>query len=562
MLPSHKVTPQVAAARRTNPYIPLLSPSNNHDLYSIEDLAQLIEELKTVNPEAKVSVKCPVVPGIGVIAVGVAKAGADIINLTGYDGATGAARRHALQYVGLPAEIGLVQAHRALVEAGLRGSVELWCDGGIKTGEDAMKMILLGANRVGLATMAMVSIGCTICRKCHEGTCHVGITTHIKTVEEAQEKNLRSFVPRNYDDAVEGLVRVFEGLGGELRQLAAKLGATRLQDLVGRSDLLEQVQLKDKVDLSAMFAHLPVSPASSNGASPSANGYADLNTYLTHAVIESLSESAANGRRDVSFQAEVTASDRVLGAHLVGEMVRQPGTNGHKVGIHLHFGPSSVAGNGAAAWMAEGTNVLIEGGAQDGVAKSASGGRLAVMKGLNAGGWRVDGSVGKSFAYGAQSGTLIVQGNADSRACIRLSGADVVFGGEITRPIDDSTGNIGVNANLKGFACEYMTSGRVLILGDPGPYAFAGMTGGVVYQMLTPEMGFDDEALIRRLAQGAEVIVAQIDAADIFSIRELLAAYVNALEETEQVDTAGRVRGLQDEDFIADRFVKVIPLER
>jgi glutamate synthase (NADPH/NADH) large chain len=150
MLPGSKVIPRVAEARHTPAYIPLLSPYNNHDLYSIEDLAQLIEELKVVNPNAKVSVKCPVVPNIGVIAVGVAKAGADIINLTGYDGGTGAARKHALQYVGLPAEIGVIQAHRALVEAGLRNQIELWCDGGMRTGEDAVKMILLGANRVGL----------------------------------------------------------------------------------------------------------------------------------------------------------------------------------------------------------------------------------------------------------------------------------------------------------------------------------------------------------------------------------------------------------------------------
>ena len=164
MLPAEKVNPKVAEARHTPPYVSLLSPSNNHDLYSIEDLAQLIEELKTVNPEAKISVKCPCVPGIGVIAVGVAKAGADIINLSGYDGATGAARKHAIQYVGLPAEIGVVQAHRALVDAGIRNKVEIWCDGGMKTGEDVVKMVLLGANRVGFASMAMVAIGCTICR--------------------------------------------------------------------------------------------------------------------------------------------------------------------------------------------------------------------------------------------------------------------------------------------------------------------------------------------------------------------------------------------------------------
>lgn len=280
---------------------------------------------------------------------------------------------------------------------------------------------------------------------------------------------------------------------------------------------------------------------------------------LTQPVVESVRASAANGNRPVRYQADITASDRVLGAHLVGEMVRQPEIFDGAADIHMHFGPTSVAGNGAAAWIVDGVNVLIEGGAQDGVAKGASGGRVMVMKGLNAAGARVDGSVGKSFAYGAQSGTLIVQGYADSRACIRLSGADVVFGGEITRPVDDSGGNIGVHANLKGFACEYMTSGRVLILGDPGPYAFAGMTGGVVFQKLAPRMGFDVITLARRLAQGADVAIESIGAADITDIQELLGLYIDALELTEQYDTSARMRALQISDALADQFVRVVP---
>ena len=184
-LPGFKVNDQVAAARSTTPGVALISPSNNHDLYSIEDLAQLIDELKIANPKARISVKIPVVPGVGIIAVGVAKAGADIITLTGFEGGTGAARAHALRHVGLPAEVGLWLSHRALVESGLRDDVELWCDGGMKSGRDAVKMICLGANRVGFGTLAMVAMGCTICRGCQDGTCHVGITTHIKTKEEA-----------------------------------------------------------------------------------------------------------------------------------------------------------------------------------------------------------------------------------------------------------------------------------------------------------------------------------------------------------------------------------------
>src|SRR5439155_1534883 len=174
-LPARKVSKKVALARNAQPGVDLISPSNNHDIYSIEALSQVVHELKTVNPRARVSVKVPVVPDIGVIAVGIAKAGADIVTLSGYDGGTGAARQHALRRAGLPVEIGVAQAHRALVASGLRDVVEIWCDGGMKSALDVAKMLCLGADRVGFGTLAMVAIGCTICRGCQLDTCHVGI---------------------------------------------------------------------------------------------------------------------------------------------------------------------------------------------------------------------------------------------------------------------------------------------------------------------------------------------------------------------------------------------------
>ena len=177
-LPGRKVSRTIARARNVSPGIDLISPSNNHDIYSIEDLAQFIEELKTCNPKARVAVKVPVVPGIGVICVGIAKAGADIINLTGYDGGTGAARAHSIRHVGLPAEIGLVEAHRTLLQSDMRGRVELWADGGLRSPDDVVKLMCVGANRVGFGTLAMVAIGCTLCRKCHVGVCRRGITSH------------------------------------------------------------------------------------------------------------------------------------------------------------------------------------------------------------------------------------------------------------------------------------------------------------------------------------------------------------------------------------------------
>lgn len=560
MLPGYKVSAKVAEARHTTPGVSLLSPSNNHDLYSIEDLAQLIEELKVVNPQVKVSVKCPVVPGIGVIAVGIAKAGADIINLSGYDGGTGAARKHALQYVGLPAEIGVIQAHRALVESGLRNKVEIWCDGGMKMGEDLVKMVLLGANRVGYGTMSMVSIGCTICRKCEEGTCLAGITTQITTMEEAREKGLKVFNVLDYEYSVDRLVRLFRGMAEEIRQIVARLGAQRLQDLVGRGDLLEQVSCNEQVDLSSMLVSIPIRPRPE--LEPGVGRLLvrprnNLTRLLSELILETVLE---DDEREITYQDSVMAIDRALGSHIVGALSRSPQVQERVDRLHLRFGPSSVGGNGFSAWLADPLDIIIEGGTQDGTAKGALGGRVAVMKGINHEGVRMDGSVGKSFAYGAQAGVLIVQGNADSRACIRLSGADVILGGEILEPVNEEKLRTSTFANVKGFACEYMTAGRVLIMGDPGPYAFAGMTGGVVYQKLSPDMGFVQSSLKRRIALGALVEILKITDQDIYSIQELLGFYIEALEQTYQYEAAEKIRMLSEETSIRSSFVKVTAL--
>lgn len=556
MLPGYKVSAKVSQARKTPEGVTLLSPSNNHDLYSIEDLAQLIEELRMVNPEARISVKIPVVPGIGVIAVGIAKAGADIINISGYDGGTGAARKHSLQYVGLPTEIGIIQAHRALTEASIRHKVELWANGGMKTGEDVVKMVLLGANRVGFATMAMVALGCTICRQCNLGTCHVGIATQIESEEEAHEKGIKQFHPRNPATDYERIVRFFKGMSDEIKQITAQLGATNLQSLVGRADLMEQIHLKEQIDLSAMFEPVIVGPRPA--LEPGVGILLirprnSLTTILTDLVLKTIQD----GDREVTYQDNVSAIDRALGSRLAGELRIRPELADKIDKLHLRFGPSSLAGNGFAAWNTDLIDVLIEGGAQDGVAKGANGGQVAVMKGLNHDGLRIDGCVGKSFAYGAQGGMLLVQGNADARACVRLSGAKVLIGGEITRPIDTNPIEMSTSANIKGYACEYMTSGTVIILGDPGPYAFSGMTGGIIYQKLSPEFNFDEEALAKRFAIGAHVQIEKIEDRDIPVMDEIFTAYINALEKTYQYETAEQIRLLADQEELRDRFVRI-----
>jgi glutamate synthase (NADPH/NADH) large chain len=595
-LPARKVTQKVAAARHARPGVDLISPSNNHDIYSIEDLAQFIEELKTINPKARVAVKVPVVPGIGIIAVGIAKADADIICLTGYDGGTGAARSHSLRYVGLPAEIGIVDAHRALTEAGLRDKVELWADGGVRSAADAVKLMCLGANRVGFGTLPMVAIGCTICRDCQSGTCHTGITTQIETAEDAHAKGIKHFVPRDPEAAAQALVNVFNGLGEAMQNIVAKLGFENAQQIVGRSNLLKQVSHCEQIDLSDMLVtveeylnnkpipvELPVHEMAMIDRGPLHRPRNHLTTVISNLVMESFT----NYRQDtVLFEDDkVTPVDRALGTHLTGALTRYrrnwswlPGHGG--VGGHretwlpplgeedtrsipttaLRFFSSSVPGNGLGAYNAHPVRIVVEGGAQDGVAKGISGGRVVILKGYNHDGLLIDGSVGKSLAYGGTAGTVIVQGNADSRACIRLSGADVIIGGEIRKPLNDSLGFIGARANVKGFLCEYMTAGRVVVLGDPGPWMCAGMTGGVLYLRIQPHLNFDQAAVQRRLAKGAKVVIQEVGEDDLKNLRELLTVYAEELKQNHQSEEAQKALGLLID--WKNTFVRVTPLGR
>ncbi len=556
-LPGYKVTEQIAAVRSTTPGIGLISPSNNHDLYSIEDLAQLIDELKTANPHAKVSVKLPVVPGIGIIAVGVAKAGADIITITGYTGGTGAARAHALRHVGLPAEIGVWLAHRHLIESGLRDDVELWVDGGMKSGRDVIKMVCLGANRVGFATLAMVALGCTICRGCQDGTCHVGITTHVKTKEEAEKRNFKAFRPFEERGSEHSIVHMFDALADDIRKWLAKMGISNLQDIVGRADLLYQRSHHDRIDLSYLLK--PVPRAQKTPAQPGGRRITRPRNTVSKQITDIVMEYVGKGEYELTYDDEqVMAMDRALGTHLAGAIKRKSIPQADRISaINLSFSNSAIPGNGLAAFIDDPVNILVEGGAQDGVGKCAAGSKVSILKGLNHNGRRLDGSVGKSFAYGAQGGLFIVQGDADTRACIRMSGADVLFGGEIREPLQDNLGGLGARANLKGYAFEYMTSGRAVVLGDPGPWMCAGMTGGVVYQRVQPDMGLTIEAIRNRIAAGSTVEIQPLDDDGQDDLRELLNAYIRTLEENHQSQEAKPLYALLRRP--GDNFVKIAP---
>jgi glutamate synthase (NADPH/NADH) large chain len=506
-LPARKVSVKVALARNAKPGVDLISPSNNHDIYSIEDLAQVVSELKTVNPRARVAVKVPVVPDIGIIAVGIAKSGADIVTLSGYDGGTGAARQHALRRAGLPVEIGVAEAHRALVASGLRDEVEIWCDGGLKSALDVVKMMCLGADRVGFATLAMVAIGCTICRGCQLDTCHVGIATQIESAIEATERGLKKFEPQELDRAVEQLIRFFTAMKDEIARLAGHLGVARTDELVGRTDLLVQARGLDRVDLSPIL----------EPTGPSRHGGREVRVL---AVPRAPDEHVRLG----SEHRFVTTSG-------AGQLARQAIAGSIVTQIDAAFALGSVAGNGLGAYSTDGVTVIVHGGAQDGAAKTALGGTMAVLKARNGAGEFVDGSVGKCFAYGAQRGRFIVQGGADARAGIRLSGADVLFGGD-----------------LRGFAFEYMTGGRAVVLGDPGRWICSGMSGGAVYLRHDPARGLDEAGMRDRLAKAAKVnLKPPTSDEDTAALRELVGSYAVLLEDAGQADDAVSARALLDD---------------
>ncbi len=505
-LPGRKVSAKVALARNARAGVDLISPSNNHDIYSIEDLAQVVHELKTVNPRAKVAVKIPVTPDVGIIAVGIAKAGADIVTVSGYDGGTGAARQHALRRAGLPAEIGVAEAHRALVAARLRERVELWCDGGMKSAVDVAKMLCLGADRVGFGTLAMVAIGCTICRGCQLDTCHVGIATQLSSVAEATERGLKKFEPQEFESAVTNLVRFFGALREDLARLAAALGMRSTRELTGRTDLLQQTRGLERVDLSGLLTRVE-------------GGWRRERARVPLFV----AAEAAVG----THASPLGPRERFVATSDAGALARAHIAREQATAVAATFAPGSLAGNGFAAYATDGVELALPGGAQDGAAKTALGGTVAILKAPNARGEYVDGAVGKCFAYGAQRGRFYVQGGADARAGIRLSGAEIVFGGDV-----------------KGFAFEYMTGGSAVVLGDPGRWICSGMTGGMVFLRRDPARGLDDAGMKDRVAKGAKIVMREPGAEELATLQVLLVGYASTLRQNGQENAASEVESL------------------
>jgi glutamate synthase (NADPH/NADH) large chain len=446
-----------------------------------------------------------------------------------------------------------------------------------------VKLHCLGANRVAFGTLAMVSLGCTICRGCQLDTCHVGIATQIETEEQAQEHGLKKFTPQSVGTAAESCARFFQAMGEEVKEVVASLGYDRAQDLVGRYDLLEQASHADRLDLAELITPLeeylelePVDlPVAADAASEEREAAGLVAARPLRMEAKEASAEIATLAGDVcagggrgpgvvhrDFPRATDANDRVLGTELSGAISRERiygdvAEGNDDILAEVSFNGGSVAGQGFGAFNAWGVALRVEGGAQDGVGKTMLGGTVAILKGKGAAGQRVNGSVGKSFAYGAQRGRLFVQGSADSRFCIRLSGADIVLGGEPEEPLDDARGCIADRANAKGFAFEYMTSGRAVVLGDIGPWACAGMTGGRVYVRVNEEWNLDRAAIERRLGEGAKVKLVELDSEGLLDVDDLLGHYANELRATGQDEEADRVTALAA--AARQNFLVIIP---
>ncbi|MFM8935445.1 MAG: glutamate synthase-related protein, partial [Vulcanococcus sp.] len=451
-LPGPKVDPYIAWLRNSKAGVALISPPPHHDIYSIEDLAQLIHDLHQVHPAARVSVKLVAEIGIGTIAAGVAKANADVIQISGHDGGTGASPLSSIKHAGSPWELGLTEVHRALLENGLRDRVLLRADGGLKTGWDVIIAALLGAEEYGFGSIAMIAEGCIMARVCHTNNCPVGVAT--------QKEALR----KRFTGIPEHVVNFFLFVAEEVRQLLSVLGVARLEDLIGRSELLQpravQLTKTSALDLSCLLA--PIEAAADrawlrHAGEAHSNGPVLEDQLLADPELQ----VAIEGHGHLVRTVPILNTDRSVGARLGGEIAARHGNKGFKGQLNLTF--EGAAGQSFGAFAVQGMAMRLVGEANDYVGKGINGGRLTVVPpaGGNDPGSQV--ILGNTCLYGATGGELFALGRAGERFAVRNSGA---------RTVVEGAGD---------HCCEYMTGGVVVVLGSTGRNVAAGMTGGVAF---------------------------------------------------------------------------------
>jgi glutamate synthase (NADPH) large chain len=518
-LPGHKVSEDIARVRYSTPGVGLISPPPHHDIYSIEDLAQLIHDLKNANPQAMVSVKLVAGEGVGTIAAGVAKAKADHITISGHDGGTGASPLSSIKYAGLPWELGIAEAQQVLVENDLRGRIVLQTDGQMKTGRDVVMAALLGAEDFAFSTAPLVATGCIMMRVCHLNTCPVGIAT--------QDPELR----KRFTGTPEHVVNFFFFVAEEIRQLMAELGFRTFEEMVGRSDKLvarEGIEhwKASGVDLSAILYR----PRAGEDVAIHHAEEQDhhLHDSMDNELIERC-ERALDNKEQVRFSTWIENTRRTVGGRLSGEVARRYGEEGLPDGtIRIDF--EGVAGQSFGAWLTRGITFDLQGATNDYVGKGLSGGRIAVYPSENVA-YDPEKSivVGNVALYGATAGEAYFRGFAGERFAVRNSGAETVVEG------------VGEHG------CEYMTGGVVVVLGPTGRNFAAGMSGGIAYVL-------DEEDRFEKLYNPEMVDLEAVDSEESIShLRGLIERHLHWTGST----AAERV--LENWEEMLPKFVKVMP---
>lgn len=450
-LPGFKVDEVIAKTRHSIPGISLISPPPHHDIYSIEDLAQLIFDLKNVNPRAKISVKLVAESGVGTIAAGVAKAKADLIVISGAEGGTGASPASSIRYAGISPELGLSETQQTLVLNGLRGQVMLQVDGQLKTGRDIILMAMLGAEEFGFATSALIVLGCVMMRKCHQNTCPVGVAT--------QNEELR----KRFRGRSEYLVNFFTFLAQEVREYLAEIGVERLDDIIGRTDLIvrkpdDGIKKHQLISFDKLLARVD-NEAAIRHVTDQQHGIDHVkDVEMLHAAAE-----AVENQKEISLEYTIANTDRACGAMLSGVIAAKYGEKGlpeHTLNVKF----KGSAGQSFGAFLVPGVNFKLEGEANDYLGKGLSGGRIAVLPPVRSNFEAEKNTIaGNTLLYGATSGEVYINGRAGERFAVRNSGATAVVEG------------------VGDHCCEYMTGGRVVVLGQTGRNFAAGMSSGVAY---------------------------------------------------------------------------------
>jgi len=453
-LPGHKVNKMIATLRYSMPGVALISPPPHHDIYSIEDLAQLIFDLKQVNPDALVSVKLVAEAGVGTIAAGVAKAYADLITISGYDGGTGASPLTSVKYAGSPWELGLTETHQVLRANNLRDKVRLQTDGGLKTGLDVIKAAMLGAESFGFGTGPMVALGCKYLRICHLNNCATGVATQNNVLRE-----------KHFIGEAEMVMHYFRFVAEEVREYMAELGIARFEDLIGQTRLLETTtgatSKQRGLDLSPILSDHGVDPAKPQYCTSARNEPFDKGELAEQMVRDT--RDAISGRKGGVFEYNVRNVNRSIGARVSGEIAKLHGNQG-MADVPITLKLKGTAGQSFGVWNAGGLNLDLEGDANDYVGKGMAGGFISIRPPENSGFESKDTTIiGNTCLYGATGGTLYAAGLAGERFAVRNSGACAVVEG------------------IGDHGCEYMTGGVITVLGKTGLNFGAGMTGGFAF---------------------------------------------------------------------------------